>query len=230
MAESTQGAPYIDGQGNAWYFDSAIGELVPAAGHAALDNARSIGTASARFLVNRTIPHGTLIYTSAAAAAYGNATAETTIVGTKKAPGYVGAPTAGTLPAAYLNVVGRTTAFRTIGIIANTGTPNLTLTFKLGTTAIITTGVQATATITGTLPFEFSGTFFTVTTGATGTLLGHGAFRYYTTAPVAVTWSAYTAAAVTVDLTGTLAVDVTATWGTQSSSNTMTGQSTVVWA
>lgn len=159
-----------------------------------------------------------------AGSAYGNATAATNIE-----PTLVGATglstTQGTYPAGYLNYAGKMFRVKAGGIIANTSTPNLTMAVLLGTTAIATTGAQATAAITGTLTWEVEVNCVVNAVGASGTILSTGNFKYYTTAPVIVSWkmcNATPGTGDTVDLTASLAFHLQATWGTQSSSNTMT--------
>lgn len=218
MAQYAQQAPYQGGILR-WVDDDTDFSKYPVG-----DAAQSLGTRANRVLVNYAFPVTRLFQTTAAGAAYGNATAETSVLGTKTGPGYPGASAAGTIPASFLNRVGSSIRFHAEGIIANTGTPNLTWTVYLGATAVLTSGVVATATITGTLPWFLDGSLTTLTTGGAGTVIGQGTFRYFTTAPVGVTWALYNAAAVTVALDASKAIDVKATWGTQNVSNTLTCQ------
>lgn len=167
---------------------------------------------------------GALCANTAAGAALVSSVAATNIEGALGGATGLGTA-AGTYPAGYLNQVGKTFRVKAGGIIANTGTPNLTMAVLIGTTVIATTGVQATASITGTLTWEYEVNCVVNASGATGTVLSTGKFHYYTTAPVIVSWkmcNGTPGTGDTVDLTASQAFHVQATWGTSSASNTMT--------
>ena len=176
------------------------------------------------------MPNGTFLWLSAAGTPCVAATETSLMLGaTKKGALYTGL-TIGTIPAGWLNDVGRTVFFKATGVVASTGnTPTNNIKFKLGTNVIVSTGAIATASITGPLPFFFEGEFqCTVAGGAgVGNLLGQGRFTYFTTAPAAVEWAAYQTA-VTIDLTPAYAIDLTSTWSATTGNPTMTLQQLVV--
>jgi len=128
-----------------------------------------------------------------------------------------------TLPAGFLTI-GKTLHIRVMGVISNTGTPNMTVKLKLGSTVIASTG--AVATITGLSNSIFIADFYLTcrTTGVTGTVFGQGTTQLGNNPPI----GAPATAAITVDTTGTLAVGVTVQWGTSSASNTVTGSLAIV--
>ncbi len=121
-----------------------------------------------------------------------------------------------TLAANYLST-GRTLVIDLAGFISETGTPTLNIQLKLGATVIVSSGAA-------TLPASLSNSMLRVhleltvrTTGATGTVIAQGyAIAGTTIIPLVAT------AAATVNTTGTLALDVTATWGAADPANTLT--------
>jgi hypothetical protein len=232
MANTEQLGPEVGSQGaSAWYFDDTIGELVPSIGRNPADLLRNFGTGTARFLVNRLVPHGTFMWLSAAGTAVVAATETTLLAGSsiKKGPLYSGL-TIGTVPAGYLNQVGKTGFILAQGTIASTGsTPTNNIKFKLGTNVILATGAIATASVTGTLPWFFSGEFMTTVAGGAGVgnILGQCKFSYFTGAAVGVEWGGLNSA-VTIDLTAAYAIDLTSTWSSATGSPTMTCQQCIV--
>ena len=175
-------------------------------------------------VANGVVPVGLFTTAIAAGSAYASSTTPTNVEGTlSNFVGFTG--TAGTIPAGHLNAIGKAFRVKAGGIVGNTVTPNLTLAFLLGTTAVATTGAVATATITGTSRFDFEATCVVTGTGASGTVMSFGRFSYYSTAPVVVSWGVANATpgtADTVDLTAAQACHFQATWGTSSASNTLT--------
>ena len=147
---------------------------------------------------------GTLV----ASATVANTASETTIVGTV---------TGGkTLPAALL-VAGKTVRVRAFGVLSSTGTPNLTVKVKFGSTVIATTGAVAQSGTPTDVGWELDCLITCRTTGASGTVFAQGVFRYGTVVmPLAAT------AAVTVDTTGAHIIDLTAQWGAMDPGNTIT--------
>ncbi|MFI5461065.1 MAG: hypothetical protein ACHRXM_37130 [Isosphaerales bacterium] len=230
MALTGQEAGQVASQGaSAWGFDDAIGELVPLQGTSPSDLTRSIGQPASRFLVNRMVPASTFGWTSAAGTAVTAAT-ETSLLA---AAGWKGAAysglTAGTFPALFLNRIGKIINFNAWGIVSATAsTPTNNFKFKLGSNIVVQTGTQTTASVTGTLPWFYSGWAMVTATGSSGTLLGQGLFTYFTTAPIIVGWAAYQSGAVTADLTTTLAIDLTSTWSAITGSPSITCQGIVV--
>ena len=223
MADFGQLAPFIGGLLR-WKTDDTTFDEYPLA-----DNAQSIGTQTNRALVNKYQPEGLVFSTTAAAADVTNTVTETTIVGTKVGPAYPSAPTAGSIPAGALNVVGKSLKFRSIGTIASAGTVNLTIKAYAGANALLNSGANNIVAITGTLPYIFEGWLTTLTTGASGTVIGQGRFTYYSTAPVVVQWGVYNSAVVTFDLTAAYALDIKVTWGATGAGNHFVGQLTQAW-
>lgn len=213
--------------------DDTIGSILPGPIAAAADGAMSLGGSTtagtgARFLTNYGFPTAGDVFQSVAGAAYNTSVAATNIQGTVLGPSAYGATAqaAGTLQPGRLNLVGRTLRVRAFGSIANTVTPNLTMAILLGTNVIVTSGVQATATITGTSIWRLEADIVCRTAGASGVLFGSGLFSYFTTGPtVGVTWQIANPTpftGVTLDLTAAYALNIQATWGTSSASNNMT--------
>lgn len=130
-----------------------------------------------------------------------------------------GAGTAGTIPAAALNQIGRFISWDLYGYIGNTGTPNYTVDVALGSTVLWTTASFASVAITGSGLFRLQGNAVVKTTGATGTVWANGSFTYHQTVLLATGISTANAAVVTYDLTAALAFTANATCGTSSSSN-----------
>lgn len=116
---------------------------------------------------------------------------------------------------------------RLYGTIANTGTPTIqvrvvlknsagTVVYALADTTAITM-----STITGTteLFVEFDSIVSAV--GTSGSITSRAGISYGTTATTASVFLRQAAAAVTVDTTQSYSLDVMATWGTSSASNTL---------
>lgn len=205
MATSSPGWWWVNAA-QAGGLDTTTGALIPGTDSSAL-----IGSQAARMKVNGFLPR-TLVTRTLIGTALHTSTAATDILGTA-----VGGSK--TLGAGVLNGIGRGLEFSFGGIIANTSTPNITFELTLGTTAILTTTATAMSTISGTSCWAFTGSIQTVTTGATGTVNGYGRATY---ADKAIAAPAVSGAAVTIDLTATQIVKCTVTWGTSSSSNTIT--------
>lgn len=148
-----------------------------------------------------------VLFTSTADGVVTNTTTETTIVGT-------GAGVK-TLKANSL-VAGRTIRIRVRGKLTNTSTPLLTLKIKFGSTVVATTAVTLPSSLANDY-IEYTVNLTCRTTGGSGTILPTSQFIYN----ASVTGSVATA--VTVDTTIDEAIDVTATWGAASASNSITG-------
>lgn len=178
----------------------------------------SYGSQSYPVLANEDIPVGSL-FRAVNGTALASSTAETSLLtGTTK---YGLTPTVGTIPAGAMNVLGKWLRVTARGVIGNTSTPNLTIKFLLGSSVALTTGALATVAITGSGGWVLTGDLYVASTGATGTVNGHGKFVYNQTTLLGTTLDLPNAAAVTVDWTAALAMDIKATWGTSSSSNTI---------
>ena len=119
--------------------------------------------------------------------------------------------------------------FNFLGTIANTGTPNFTLKLGLvhqgtGTfTAIATIPATAMVTTTAVL-LEIQGSFIVVTGGSSGEIDGQIEMDYLpsSAATNVVSLNSPYGALSSFDLTQTYALDIRATWGTSSASNTTT--------
>lgn len=176
-----------------------------------IDQGTGFGSQSYRGLVNGYLPRN-LVTRLLTGSALASSTAATDILGTA-----VGGSK--TIAASALNSIGRAVNFEIGGIIGTTGTPNITVEVLLGTTPILTTGVTAMVAVSGPLAWSARGTIQTVTTGATGTVNGFGLF---TSSVTNIGLTAVSGAAVTLDLTAAQQFKLRVTWGTSSSSNTIT--------
>lgn len=157
------------------------------------------------------------LYTAIADATVGNTNAETTLIGTGIAGQTV------TLPANFL-VVGKSLAFEMWGIYSTKASaPGTLRTYvTLGGVAIWDTGtLTPTANMSNQL-WAVRGIITCRSVGAMGTVMAQ-AQGFSATAANAQTIRNYMNTAVaTVDTTGTLAFNVTATWQTQDVANTIT--------
>ena len=159
------------------------------------------------------------IYAATASGAVSNTTTETTLLST----------VAGTktLPTNFFSAAGSTARITVCGTITNTGTPTLDLKLKYGSTVIASTGATTLVNITGT--GNFTATFIVTcrSTGASGTVQASGLLTYFSTAttPNLVQFADQN---TTINTTTSNAIDLTATWGTASASNTATGTISVV--
>lgn len=183
----------------------------------ATDGVVSLGTKAKRLLVNGSggAPAGVL-FTAFNGTEKHSFTARASLMtgATLTGPG-----TAGTVPAAALNQIGRYIEWDLWGYIGNTATPNFTIDIALGSTVVWTTASFASVAITGSGTWHAFGQLVTVTTGATGTVIGQGSFNYHQTVLLSTGISTALTAAVTVDLTAAQAFTVNATCGTSSASN-----------
>lgn len=152
-----------------------------------------------------------------------NTSTETTLC----ASSFVGTKT---IPANFLQI-GKTFRFYLSGYYSTKATTVGSLTFKIkyGST-VIASVVIATGDMelnASNYLWSISGCFTCRTTGATGTIMGQGAFRHQAGAPGTGTDPEHVVAmlntsAVTIDTTASSALDVTAQWGTANASNTIT--------
>ena len=144
--------------------------------------------------------------------AVANTTTETTLLSTTSSVGTY------TLPSNFFKT-GRSIIFRAYGKHSTTASPNLTMRFKLGSTTVCTTGAHAMHNDTNSL-WEIYVVLTCRTTGASGTVYAQGYFRDFGTAGDTV--QMVNTATTTIDTTSSLAVNLTAQWGTASASNTIT--------
>lgn len=162
-----------------------------------------------------------ILHTSSAAQGPSNTSTETSLVGTTI-----------TLPAAYLNVVGKTVRAKLRGHYSSkAATPGtLTIKVKLGSTVIAQTAAQTMASSVAVFAWELDVPITCWSTGASGTVLANGTFHHVESSVTYgdVGWAIGTggaggyianSAGVTVDLTATQVIDVTATFGTQDVAN-----------
>jgi hypothetical protein len=187
----------------------------PSSGQGVLAMQRTAGTAQL----------GGTIFSCGACTAVANSTTETSLF--TGAAGVVGSLT---IPAGTL-VAGNLLRINIYGAWGYTATPALALRVKLGGTTIL----QTTSSMT---PNSGTGASFAaytpitlnvLTTGSSGTIGGFAQLSFVTTttvfAPILVVGANGAGGAgssVTIDTTGSLALDVTAQWNAASASNTMT--------
>lgn len=124
-----------------------------------------------------------------------------------------------TIPANALNEIGREFEIRAVGY-ASRSTGNTTVKVKVGGTTIFTFG--ASAIVWAGTRFEVYAKFTTKATGASGSIKGQGYFDNFTTATTFVRNTFVDTTGTTLDLTGTLAVDVTWQWSVSGSAQTVT--------
>jgi hypothetical protein len=126
-----------------------------------------------------------------------------------------------TLPANLLTV-GKAILILIKGHISDTGNPTLTLKVTLGGTTLATSAAITLGNVSSDY-WEIEHEIVCRTTGATGSVVSSGEFSYENANDMNGVGLVNTSA-VTIDTTGTLALDVTAQWGTSSASNTITAQ------
>lgn len=153
------------------------------------------------------------IFVSTTTVTVSNTAAETTLLG-------AGVGTL-TIPANFM-VVGKSMRLHMSGTVTNTGVPTLQIKAKLGATTIADSTAFATAVITGTMGWTLDVDLTCRTAGASGTVFAQGQFAYTPTIGTPARASLVnTAVSSAIDFTATKLVDVTATWGTASASNTI---------
>lgn len=123
-----------------------------------------------------------------------------------------------TIPANTFSV-GKSFIFLMSGFHSATGNPNITIKVKLNSTVIATTGVVSSGNGTNNY-FEVRANLTCRTTGSSGTISCQG---YYTESGGGGNgFSMVNTSPVTVDTTIDQDVDITVTWGTADSGNTIT--------
>jgi len=182
----------------------------------ATDNAVTIGSKSKRVLFNGNGAPAGVLFTAFNGTELASFTTRASMM---TGATLTGSGTAGTVPAGALNQIGRYIEWDLWGYIGNTATPNFTFDIALGSTVVWTTASFASVAITGSGTWHASGQLVTVTTGATGTVIGQGSFVYHQTVLLATGISTALTAAVTVDLTAAKVFSINATCGASSSSN-----------
>jgi len=166
-----------------------------------------------------TVNDGT-IFTQTADKNINTTAAETTLFGT-------GSGTL-TIPASYL-YSGNTITIKIQGYMTTNGTPTLDIKFKLGSTTIASTGAVTLVSVGSNGYFEAECTLTArASPSAASAISGQGYFTYHDTQTTANHVSAMTTATVNAATNGSLAVDVTATWGTSDASNKIVSTNAIV--
>ncbi len=111
---------------------------------------------------------------------------------------------------------------RASGVYGTTGTPNLTLKLKYGSTVLASTSAVATASGVTNRGWSVDCTVTVVSLGASGSVECQGWATLGTAAGTAVQQDMENTAAVTVDTTAAANLQVSAEWGTANASNTIT--------
>jgi len=133
-----------------------------------------------------------------------------------------------TLPPDFF-VVGKSIRIRLRGLVSDTGTPDLTIRFKLGSTVIISGSGSLGLNITNKY-FEVEAFISCRTVGETGTISAAGAFNYGSVGspPSSETIGITQLSPTTINTTISHNLDATVEWGTASASNTITSQVGIV--
>lgn len=156
-----------------------------------------------------------MIYTPVIAVQTADATIANTITETTLFGTVVGTLT---LPASFL-IAGRTIRITMRGHVSTTGTPNLTIRSKFGSTELVTTTAFNAGTL-ASIGWTWTCDITCRSTGATGTVVASGTFAWNNGSQR----NAVKTTTTTVDTTATQAVNVTAEWGTAAAANTITAQ------
>jgi len=154
------------------------------------------------------------LYVATAAATVANTTDETTLAGSGE----------GSLTlAADFFTAGRALQIQMRGQLGDTGTPTLNVKVKLGATVICETTATALSGVTD-VEWLLDVLLTCRSAGAAGSFIGGGLLDYDDGNEVSLS----SGTPVTVDTTGSLALDVTATWGAADALNTITCQEMLV--
>ena len=164
-----------------------------------------------------------VIFTQTANQTVVNTVTETTLIGT-------GVGTV-TLPANFLKsafgTAGRTIRITARGIYGtDLVAPTLNIRVKLGSTTVVSTGVITTAANLTNKFWEATAYITCRTSGATGTVMGNGAFLHDDALAnnTLSIWGMTNTGTTTINTTEAQAIDVTAEWGTADADNTITCQ------
>jgi hypothetical protein len=158
-----------------------------------------------------------VVLTSTADANVQNTTTETTILGSG-----VGA----TSIEGGLLRVGRTVRVTVRGSMVATGSPTLTIRFKLGGTTVASSTAKTIGT-SGTAGWEMSFLITARTLGASGTAYVQGLWQYSDNNDVSIVPLVNTGTS-TIDTTGSLSIGLTAQWSAAASGNRITGTNLTV--
>lgn len=118
--------------------------------------------------------------------------------------------------------LGKTYRLKLKGFLSDTGTPTLNIKFKLGGSTVCSTGAITLITSLANHLLEIDVEFTCRTIGATGTIIAQGKMMYDDPAHAGTMAGMVSTGTTTIDTTGSIVIDVTATWGSASSSNTLT--------
>jgi len=161
-----------------------------------------------------------VIFTQSADKNINTTAAETTLFGT-------GSGTL-TLPASTCST-GNTILIKLQGYMTTDGTPTLDIKFKLGATTIASTGAVTLVSVAADGYWEAECTLTVrANPGAAVAVSGQGLFRYFDTQTSDNDVAAMTTATVNAATNGSLAIDVTATWGASHANNKIVCTNAVV--
>jgi hypothetical protein len=141
-----------------------------------------------------------------------NTTTETSVlgsgIGTRTFPG-------------YSLFFGRTIRIQACGVLSTALVPGtLRIKIKLGSTVILDTGAQTPAASIVDLIWKIDAVITVRAVGSVTTVIGQSVFEHQAVVLAAmVSWGMTNTAAINVDLTASQELDITATWGTASTSN-----------
>lgn len=158
------------------------------------------------------------LFTQTATATVANTTAKTSLIGSG-----VGTTT---MPAGFL-IAGRTIYLSWYGTIADLLTPTLIIKFEVNGTAVATSTTLTLPALTGTVSCSCEVMMTCRTVGSSGTVFTQGLFKI-DNASVGVFSGMVNTATNTVDTTVSRALDLTATWGTASASDTISGTNCLI--
>lgn len=189
----------------------------------AVQNAYKSGAGTVAHPFTQYIPG--IIFTQTASATVSDTTTETSLIST--GVGWVSSGLFQPLPTGFF-VEGKTVLVRVSGYITNTSTPTIRIRCKLGSTAVVDTTAVTTSAITGNGLFSAQFVITGRTTGGSGTVMGQGVFNYATSGTAVTPVTAANTTTTTINTATTQALDVTAQWGTASSSNTIVATNVIV--
>lgn len=127
-----------------------------------------------------------------------------------------------TLPANFL-YAGRALALSLRGYYSTAGIlPSMTIKVYMGATVIATATSSALLTSTTNKEFNIVMNFTCRTAGSSGTVMGQGDIRYLTSTAALNQDGLVSTSAATINTTTSQALDVKVTWGTASTSNSIT--------
>lgn len=164
---------------------------------------------------------GSPIFVSTSSATVANTVTETTLVGSG-----VGSATL----AANSLIAGRGIRVRADGYIGTHSTAGtVRIRVKYGSTTVLDTGAQTMTNSLSNRRWSVDALIMTRTTGASGTVIGQGAFEYNTAATTAGAIDMVATATTTIDTTASQAISMTIEWGTANAANTITCTNFGIW-